>query len=69
MNANSMLKLSCRSICHETFAELEVYLHSFLTLAGQLPASCLSRFTPEQIVPSSHWIEGSVGPSMCLDFL
>jgi len=44
------------------FTEAEVYLHSFLTLAGELSASCPSRFSTEQIVPGAHQIEGSVGP-------
>jgi len=42
----------------KAFTVVEVYLHSFLTLAGELSASRPSRFNPEQIVPGAQGVSG-----------
>jgi hypothetical protein len=49
---------------------VEVYLHSFLTLAldgGEWSASRPGRFTPGEKAPGTRWIGGWVGPRASLD--
>jgi hypothetical protein len=49
---------------------VEVQLHVFLTSTldeGEFPDSRLDSFTPEEIAPSTHWMERCVGPISDLD--
>jgi hypothetical protein len=50
--------------------EVGLYLHTFLTFlldGGEQSASCTGHFTPAEIIPVTHWIEGLVGPTVGLD--
>jgi hypothetical protein len=50
--------------------EVGLYLHAFLTFlldGDERSASCAGRFTPAEIIPVTHWIEGLVGPTVGLD--
>jgi hypothetical protein len=50
--------------------EVDVQIHVFLTSArvgGERSTSRLSRFTPGERVPGTHWREGGVGPRTGLD--
>jgi hypothetical protein len=50
-----------------TYGGVDVELHAFLTSALdgiKWSASRLDRFTPEQIVPATHWLEGLAGPKV-----
>jgi hypothetical protein len=47
------------------YGGVDVLIHVFLTSAlgaGEWSASCTGRFTPEERVPGTHWIGGSVDP-------
>jgi hypothetical protein len=52
--------------------EVEVQLHTFLTLAydgGEWSASCPGHFTPRERVPGTRWIGGWEGPRASLDMV
>jgi hypothetical protein len=55
----------------ETYCREEVYIHVFLTsalaLCGGRQLHAPAALYPGKIVPSNHWIGGSVGPRAGLD--
>jgi hypothetical protein len=49
---------------------MEVQLHAFsisVLDGGEWSASCPGRFTPEKIIPRTHWIGGWISRTACLD--
>jgi hypothetical protein len=49
---------------------MEVQLHAYLISVldvGEWSASCPIHFTPRESVPSTHWIEGWLGPRAGMD--
>jgi hypothetical protein len=54
----------------KTYAEMDVWIHAFLTSAlvgSEWSASRPGRFTPKERAPGTHWIRGWVGPRTGLD--
>jgi hypothetical protein len=51
----------------KVYKEVDTKLHIFLALdSSQWSAECSDRFVLVEKAPSTHWIEGLVGPRGCL---
>jgi hypothetical protein len=53
--------------CHYSRPIPPRILNYFAGWRGERSTSCTGCFTPAEIIPITHWIEGLVGPTVGLD--